>query len=228
MIKKIKSSTFSFIKEYYSILLLLLLLLFIFRPTLQDVLYFAVWKLVLACTFISVVFKTQFPKKIKVIASLFAIPAVFFDWVSLWQTSEIFYILNVFFTLVFILICTIAILYHAFVITRFISIDTLKAVICAYFMVAFFFAYSFYLLEVLHPDSFNLSETELSDPAFYISKMLYFSFTTLLTIGYGDITPITDVGQTLAVMEGIVGQFYLAILVARLIVIYSPITRKAK
>jgi voltage-gated potassium channel len=45
----------------------------------------------------------------------------------------------------------------------------------------------------------------------------YFSLTTLSTIGFGDITPITLQARYAAVAEGITGQFYLAILVARLV-----------
>ncbi len=51
--------------------------------------------------------------------------------------------------------------------------------------------------------------------------MLYLSFITLLTIGFGDIVPIRDMGQTAVVLEGIIGQFYIAILVSRLVGIYS-------
>ena len=46
---------------------------------------------------------------------------------------------------------------------------------------------------------------------------IYFSFVTLATLGYGDITPITPIARGLAVFEAIVGQFYLAVLVARLV-----------
>ena len=44
----------------------------------------------------------------------------------------------------------------------------------------------------------------------FLSDMFYFSFITLLTIGYEDIVPIIDVSQTAVVMEGIIGQFYVA------------------
>ncbi len=47
--------------------------------------------------------------------------------------------------------------------------------------------------------------------------MIYFSLTTLSTIGFGDITPVTLQARYAAVAEGITGQFYLAILVARLV-----------
>ena len=50
-----------------------------------------------------------------------------------------------------------------------------------------------------------------------IPVLIYFSLTTLATIGYGDITPVTLQARYAAVAEGITGQFYLAILVARLV-----------
>ncbi len=50
---------------------------------------------------------------------------------------------------------------------------------------------------------------------------MYFSFVTLLTIGYGDITPLQAISQTFVILEGIIGQFYIAILVARIVSVYS-------
>lgn len=228
MNKKIKHALFRFVTGYYNILLLFLFLLFIFRPQVHEILYFAIWKLILTCTLLSVIFNTNFSRKLKIITGVLALPAILFNWLNLWHTSEVIFVLNVAFTLIFLAICTAAILYHAIVITHHVSLDTLKGVICAYFMVAFFFAYIYYLVEYLHPNSFNFAKPELATFTFthYISEMLYFSFTTLLTIGYGDITPNTDVGQTAAVLEGLVGQFYLAVLVARLIGLYGANSRK--
>ena len=48
-------------------------------------------------------------------------------------------------------------------------------------------------------------------------QFLYFSFTTLTTTGYGDITPVHPVGRSLANVEGLIGQLYPAILIARLV-----------
>ncbi len=50
--------------------------------------------------------------------------------------------------------------------------------------------------------------------------LVYFSLVTLTTLGYGDITPITQEARSLAVLEAIVGQLYLAVIVARLVGIY--------
>jgi hypothetical protein len=53
------------------------------------------------------------------------------------------------------------------------------------------------------------------------NELIYYSYTTLATIGYGDITSITPVGRILSVLEAIFGQLYIAFLVARLISIYT-------
>lgn len=60
----------------------------------------------------------------------------------------------------------------------------------------------------------------------FFSNMLYFSFVTLLTMGYGDIVPTKQWGETVAVLEAIIGQFYIAILVARIISVYSFMSGK--
>jgi hypothetical protein len=78
------------------------------------------------------------------------------------------------------------------------------------------FVYSI-LLE-LEPQSFvATSEVARND---YIDRLLqlrYFSFTTLTTVGYGDIVPRSPAARTMAVLEAVMGQFYLVALVGRLV-----------
>jgi hypothetical protein len=69
-------------------------------------------------------------------------------------------------------------------------------------------------LELLQPNSFSLPES-LSGPVSH--SFAYFSFTTLTTLGYGDITPLSGPARSFATMEAVVGQIYLAVLVARLV-----------
>jgi sorbitol-specific phosphotransferase system component IIC len=81
----------------------------------------------------------------------------------------------------------------------------------------FLYAIIFYL----HPDSFAGLAIATSGQSIEIRHLFpvlgYFSLTTLSTIGFGDITPLTLQARYAAVAEGITGQFYLAILVARLV-----------
>ena len=56
---------------------------------------------------------------------------------------------------------------------------------------------------------------------------MYFSFSTQTTLGYGDILPKSDLARGLAMVQGIIGQLYLAVMVARLVGLYaSGTTRK--
>jgi len=53
----------------------------------------------------------------------------------------------------------------------------------------------------------------------------YFSFATLCTIGYGDIVPVSGVARMLAILEAVVGMFYMTMLIARLVALYSSEAR---
>lgn len=75
-------------------------------------------------------------------------------------------------------------------------------------------------VELTFPGSFRLPASEdmgvtVASPS--RSDLSYFSFITLATVGYGDVTPATPLARTLAWVEAIVGQFYLAVLVAGLV-----------
>ena len=100
-----------------------------------------------------------------------------------------------------------------------VTTDLILGAINIYLMMGVAFAFMFGLIEHLQPGSYTgLGESMLAlDPVF---PFLYFSFITLTTLGYGDITPITSFGMTAAYTEAMFGQLYLAILVARLVGLY--------
>ncbi|MBM3300741.1 MAG: hypothetical protein FJY85_12400 [Deltaproteobacteria bacterium] len=85
-----------------------------------------------------------------------------------------------------------------------------------YLILGICWAYVYALAAWFDPHSFN---TPLDGPE-AISSLIYFSFVTLASLGYGDIVPKTPFTQRLAIAEAIMGQFYTAILVAYLLSIY--------
>lgn len=99
--------------------------------------------------------------------------------------------------------------------------ETICMAVSVYLMLALNWMLLYGIMFQLHPDSFGgLTITKPGQPAevLHIFPVLgYFSLTTLSTIGFGDITPLTLQARYAAVAEGITGQFYLAILVARLV-----------
>ncbi|MEL6305964.1 MAG: potassium channel family protein, partial [Bacteroidota bacterium] len=70
-------------------------------------------------------------------------------------------------------------------------------------------------IELAYPGSFQGSLIDIqSETGRVAEQMLYYSFITLMTIGYGDILPATDLSQKAAILIGLMGQFYLVIFTA--------------
>ena len=223
----VKKSYFRFFSGYYNLLLAFLFALFILRPYDRGVIYQGVWKFILIAVLVAAIFNCKHSKRIKCLVTVLAIPVVLFSWTNLFIRTDIIFVLKAMSTILFMLISTASII-HDVVLRARVTFETLRGVVCAYFMVAFAFAYAYYLIEYIHPGSMHIANKEISVLTYshYLSVMLYFSFITLLTIGFGDIVAVSDVGQTVAVIEGIIGQFYIAILVARLVSVYSFLSDK--
>ena len=220
--KKTYASCERFFSGYFSQLLISLILLFIFRPYDRGHLYMAIWELFLVCVFLSAIFNCDHSKKVKIATTYIGIPALAFEWINLIYKSEILSLCFLFFTIIFVFIATASIIKKVIINAR-VRIETLRGVVCAYFMVAFGFAFTFFFLALLLPGSFHFNNLDpgILTHGYFLSEMMYFSFVTLLGIGYGDIIAVHDFAQTLAILEGIIGQFYIAILVSRLVAVYS-------
>lgn len=103
----------------------------------------------------------------------------------------------------------------AFRARRVVDAEQLYAALSAYLLAGLYFGFLYWALNQLRSETFSTSGN--------FSRMsgIYFSFVTLATLGYGDITPRTDVARGLAIMEGVGGQLFLAVLVARLVSLYT-------
>jgi hypothetical protein len=92
----------------------------------------------------------------------------------------------------------------------------LQGAAVVYLNLALIFASAFSLIWELKPASFANLALAAGGPA-ELNTMMYFSLTTLTTTGYGDIVPVDPFARSLANLESVLGQFYLAITVARLV-----------
>ena len=72
----------------------------------------------------------------------------------------------------------------------------------------------FLSIQIIDPGSFNGILVEHVDDGTMVDSLLYYSYITLLTIGYGEIYPVTPVAQKAAILVGLIGQFYLVIITA--------------
>jgi hypothetical protein len=92
---------------------------------------------------------------------------------------------------------------------RTITLSTMFGALSIYLLIGLFFSVVYRSIAQFRPEAFSGAVDSLSPANFH-----YFSFITLATVGYGDITPATDLTRTLAVVESILGQLYLVTVVA--------------
>ena len=95
--------------------------------------------------------------------------------------------------------------------------ETLRAAVCLYLLLGIAFACAYFLGSLVIPDAVLQNNT----PAKQMTDMIYLSFATLTNLGYGDIRPNVSALRSVAMLEGISGQLFLTLLVARLVGIHS-------
>ncbi len=88
--------------------------------------------------------------------------------------------------------------------------------ICAYLLIGLVWGSAYEFLERMHPGSFSFVTTA-ADIDELSAKLMYFSFSTLTTVGFGDVTPVLPFARSLAIAEAIVGQLFPAILIGALV-----------
>ncbi len=119
----------------------------------------------------------------------------------------------------FMLLVALTILFDLFRGSK-VSGDTLAGAVCVYLLIALIWGSFFLLIEFMLPGSFSFTQGE-TRLQLWISRefysFFYFSMVTMTTVGYGDMVPVSTLARTFATMEAIIGQIYLAILVARLV-----------
>jgi Ion channel len=121
----------------------------------------------------------------------------------------------------FLAVTVVALVSRLFIVKS-VTLDTISASICAYLLMGVSFAYAFAVVELQNPGAFSaaLFQRQAGHIAPLISSLhsfIYYSFVCLTTTGFGDIAPVSEGARSLSVMESVLGQLYMAILIARLV-----------
>jgi hypothetical protein len=97
-----------------------------------------------------------------------------------------------------------------------VSVHRVQGAVAAYLLLGLAWASAYALVEALAPGAFATARPEAHGRSF-----LYFSFVTLTTVGYGDVTPVHHAARSLALVEALTGQLYPAILIARIVTLHG-------
>ncbi|MCF8041616.1 MAG: potassium channel family protein [Desulfarculaceae bacterium] len=117
---------------------------------------------------------------------------------------------------------------------REVSFDTISGALNGYLLMGLMWGFAYQAVEAAWPGSFAIAmdANKLAGVSAYVgpelSSLFYFSFVTITTTGYGDITPLSTIAGQLAITESVVGQFYMVVLVARLVSLHTMLAPKGK
>ena len=157
-----------------------------------------------------------------IVGAALGIPVLVGRWLPQYSTDiRIFLAIDIL-TAAFLLYVTIIILSQVLSARR-VTLDTIAGAMCSYCLIGLAWAFVYRVMFVANPHAFVFApgnfhifeDNSRSEPQ--LMNFAYYSFATLTTTGFGDVTPAVGVSRAISVLEAVAGQFFLAILIARLV-----------
>jgi voltage-gated potassium channel len=183
----------------------------------------AVVRLMLSAVLLAALYVSTRHARDLIIAAAFLIPGLTGRWLSDYGLNPELQVAAALCTTVFLAFVTTGVLRQVLRPGR-VTYDTISGAICAYLMIGVTFSFIYLSMELQWPGAFTLTGaltmTELMKTHEELQRLIYYSFVTLTTLGYGDIVPAIGPARAAAALEAIVGQMYVAILVARLVALH--------
>jgi hypothetical protein len=182
-----------------------------------------------AITLLLAVFAVNRRKWVMAVAATLALLALGWSWGAAFLPTQAVYIASdlcsgLFFAFV------AGVVWYDIGQTEGVTTDTLIGSVCAYALIAATWAFAYSLTDLLAPGSFQFPTSAGSGaqtaPHPDYSSFLYYSFITICSVGYGDVVPLKPAARMLATGEAVIGQFYMAILVARLVSLHLEQARR--
>ena len=214
----LKRKSHNFLQAFSSapffILLILILVMLILPPFLDDwVSTRILLDLFLTAILFALIFAIRSNRSQVIIGVILALPLILSTWASYFILITSFGFVTQIFAALFFGYAAVNIL-RRMLKKKEITRETIFAAIVAYLLIGLMWAFIYMLVEKLVPGSFSFPDKDLRTTTMHFE---YFSFVTITTLGYGDISPLTNKASALAMLEALVGQIYLVVLVAWLV-----------
>src|SRR5947207_4780610 len=202
-------------------LLIALALLFFFFPFVEEIKGGdIIVSLLLSLVLLSAVFAVASRRSTLIIALLLAIPAIVGRWINHFRPELV--PPTIFLVAGLVLVAFVVVNLLRFVLrAHSVNVEVLCASISAYLMLGLIWTIAYWLVDQIVPNAFAFNTTTGTKESMEGFNAFYFSFITLSTVGYGDITPVSKVARMLAATEAMTGLLYVAVLIARLVALYS-------
>ena len=217
--------THIFFRHRFGILFVLLICVLLIPPYFQAAAWIdTLWSSLFTCVLLWALYSIAGTQRVMLLAALVLIPTLASTWlIEDSQQKSLAYIDNITNIIYFGLIC--------FYLSKYIltsnraTLEVIFAAMCLYIMLAVLWAAIYTNLELYYVGAFSFNgqfSTEAGiDSTKLFRQMIYFSFVTISTLGYGDVLPLHRVAQNWAAVETMIGQFYIAIILARLVSLHT-------
>jgi len=215
MTKKSHNQSGWFHVNRFSFLLVSIVLFLIVRPFVEDLVRISfLIEIFISAILLSGIYAVSEDRVSLFCALVTGVPALFINWAFQIFKIPSLLLMHHICAALFFATATVIIIRHL-INQKVVTVDLIWGAVCGYFFIGFMWSAIFSLLEGIYPGSFKLGNQIVPD----LDTFIYFSFVTLATLGYGDIVPLTEKAQSLAVVETLMGQMYLAVNIAALVAI---------
>ena len=210
-------------KSPFVYLMAVILAMVLTTPFLQDYLHIRILLDVFYTAIsLSALYVVSQSKLLVKLAAVFAVPMIFSLWAAYFFTGEHIVSIGRVCGIVFFMLA----IYHCgqFILgSPQVTRDVIIAAVVIYLLMALLWSNAYAILAFYQPGSFVYQEGLARDSRQFF---LYYSFVTLTTLGFGDITPLTEKAKSLTILEAIIGQVYLVVVLAWLVGMH--VSRKSK
>ena len=162
------------------------------------------------------IFAVSQKKRSTIIAFTLAIPSLMTVWLRELTGGIALEITSSVLTTLFFGYAVIVLLAFILNSTR-VTHNVIYAALIGYLIMGLMWASIYSLIDTITPGSFKALQSSIDNPRLIY---LYFSYVTLTTLGYGDISPLTAPAYSFSILEAIIGQIYLTVLIARLVAMH--------
>lgn len=209
----------------FAVLFALLFCAVLIPPYFEDAIWVAqFWRGLFTLVLFWALYTVSGSRRTLILAALMLVPTVSSTWlVEPGDERFLAYVDNITNIVYLGLIC--AFLGQYILTTRRVTLEVIFAAMCLYMILAVLWAAIYTNLELFYGGAFlfqgQLAHEAGLDMQNLYRQMTYYSFVTLSTLGYGDVIPVHQVAKNWAAMEAMIGQFFIAIVIARLVSIYT-------
>jgi hypothetical protein len=212
-------------RHRFAVLFILLFCVILIPPYFEDSLWVGTfWRVLFTFVLLWALYTVAGRGNVLLLAVLVLIPTLASTWLAEpGQENYVVYLDNVTNIVYFGLICIFLgkyILNH-----RRVTLEVIFAAMCLYMILAVLWAAIYTSIELYYDGVFTFAGLTAEEAGIgndqLFQEFIYFSFVTLSTLGYGDVLPTKLVAQNWCAMEAMVGQFFIAVVIARLVSVYN-------